>query len=139
MSHFDVILQFGGPTDGVLREYISVPAHSLVRIPDHLSFEEASCLPCAALSAWNALFGSMPGLRGGETVVIQGTGGVSTFALQLAAAAGANTIVTSSSDEKLALAAKLGAKHLVNYRKNPNWDEAVLKVCNWVSTPKGLQ
>lgn len=114
--------------DGVLAEYICVPAYCLVKIPTHLSYEEACCLPCAAVSAWNSLFGQVPTLKGGESVVIQGTGGVSIFALQIANAAGANTIVTSSSDEKLAIATSMGAKHVINYKKKPDWDTEVLNV-----------
>lgn len=91
-----------------------------MRIPDYLSFEEASCLPCAALTAWNALYG-LAAVRPGQTVLLQGTGGVATFGLQIAQAAGAVTIVTSSSDEKLERARKLGARHTINYRKTPDW------------------
>ncbi|EIW76605.1 NAD(P)-binding protein [Coniophora puteana RWD-64-598 SS2] len=117
----------GAPTDGVLREYIKVPAHSLVRIPEHLSYEEGSTLPCAALTAYNALHGPKP-LKGGDTVLILGTGGVSTFGLQFAVASGAEVIVTSSSDEKLKVARQLGAHHTINYKTNPDWDKEVLKI-----------
>ncbi|KAH9941008.1 NAD(P)-binding protein [Amylocystis lapponica] len=119
----------GAATDGVLTEYKLVPAHSLVRAPAHLSYEEAATLPCAALTAYNALFGPVP-LKGGDTVLVQGTGGVSVFALQFAAASGATVIATSSSDAKLSIAAKLGATHLINYKKTPNWDEEVLRITN---------
>ncbi|KZT34173.1 NAD(P)-binding protein [Sistotremastrum suecicum HHB10207 ss-3] len=116
----------GAPIDGVLREYIAVPAHSLVSVPEHLSFEEASTLPCAGLTAYNALLGLAP-LKGGDIILVQGTGGVSIFALQLGVASGAQVIVTSSSDEKLEIAKKLGATHTINYKKTPNWDEEVMK------------
>ncbi|KDQ55973.1 hypothetical protein JAAARDRAFT_133127 [Jaapia argillacea MUCL 33604] len=119
----------GAPIDGVLTEYIILPAHALVSIPEHLSYQEASTLPCAAVTAYNALTGAFP-LRGGETVLIQGTGGVSIFGLQLAVASGATVIATSSSDEKLKIAEKLGAKYLINYRKTPDWDQEVLKITN---------
>ena len=99
-----------------------------MRIPKHLSYEEASTLPCAALTAYNALLGGNPVLKGGDTVLVQGTGGVSIFGLQLAVASGATVIATSSSDKKLRLAKKLGAKHLINYKTTPNWDEEVLKI-----------
>ncbi|KAJ7581433.1 hypothetical protein C8J56DRAFT_1168909 [Mycena floridula] len=99
---------------------------SLVAIPDHLSYEEASTLPCAAVTAYNALTGPVP-VKCGDFVLIQGTGGVSTFALQIAVASGATVIATSSSDDKLAFAQNLGAKHIINYKKTPNWDEEVLK------------
>ncbi|KAF7320539.1 Alcohol dehydrogenase superfamily protein [Mycena chlorophos] len=113
----------GGAAHGVLAEYRAFPAHSLLEIPAHLSYEEASTLPCAALTAYTALSSGPHGhpLKAGDTVLIQGTGGVSIFALQFAVASGASTIVLSSSDEKLALAAKLGARHVVNYNTTPEW------------------
>ncbi|KAI0632995.1 NAD-P-binding protein [Trametes polyzona] len=119
----------GAPSDGVLTEYKALPAHALVRIPEHLSYQEASTLPCAALTAYNALMGPNP-LKGGDTVLVQGTGGVSIFGLQLAVASGASVIVTSSSDEKLKIAKSLGAAHLINYKTTPNWDDEVLRITN---------
>jgi len=119
----------GGAIDGVLTEYVRVPAHALVRIPENLSYDEAATLPCAALTAYNALFGLKP-LKKGDSVLLLGTGGVSIFGLQLAAATGATAIVTSSSDEKLELAKKLGAQYTINYNKTENWDEEVLKITN---------
>ncbi|KAJ7581406.1 hypothetical protein C8J56DRAFT_1168887 [Mycena floridula] len=119
----------GGAINGVLTEYKVFKPHSLVAIPDHLSYEEASTLPCAALSAYNALLGPVP-LKAGDTVLVQGTGGVSIFGLQIAVASGATVIVTSSSDKKLEVAKKLGAKHVINYKETPNWDEEVLKITN---------
>lgn len=115
-----LLSQLGGEIQGLLGEYFVFPKTGVVKIPDYLSFEEASCLPCAALTAWNALYGLVP-IRPGQTVLLQGTGGVSTFGLQIAHAAGATTIVTSSSDEKLAKAKELGATHLINYRTNADW------------------
>lgn len=117
----------GGPVDGVLREYMKVPAVSLVRLPEHLSYEEGSTLPCAAVTAYNALLGPKP-LKGGDTVLILGTGGISIFGLQIAVASGAEVIVTSSSDEKLKIAKQLGAHHTINYNTNPNWDGKVLEI-----------
>ncbi|EIW76588.1 NAD(P)-binding protein [Coniophora puteana RWD-64-598 SS2] len=117
----------GGPVDGVLREYMNVPSHSLVHIPEHLSYEEGSTLPCAALTAYNALNGPKP-IKGGDTVLILGTGGVSIFGLQIALASGAEVIVTSSSDEKLKVAQQIGAHHIINYTTTPNWDQEVLKI-----------
>lgn len=117
----------GGPLSGVLAEFASWDQAGLVKIPDGLSFEEAACLPCAALSAWNALFVS-GNLRPGETVLLQGTGGVSLFALQFAKAAGAKVILTSSTDEKLERARALGADMLMNYRTTPNWGETAYKM-----------
>ena len=84
-------------------------SQSLVRIPEHLNYEEAATLPCSPLTAYNALFGSANKLKGGDTVLIQGTGGVSIFGLQLAIASGATIIATSSSDTKLEIAKKLNA------------------------------
>ncbi|KAJ7486680.1 hypothetical protein FB451DRAFT_772440 [Mycena latifolia] len=117
----------GGSVDGVLTQYKVFPAHSLVKIPDHLSYEEASTLPCAALTAFSALNGLEP-VKAGDTVLIPGTGGVAIFALQFAAAAGATTIVTSSSDAKLARARALGATHVLNYNTTRAWDKEVLNL-----------
>ncbi|KAJ8503565.1 hypothetical protein ONZ45_g10741 [Pleurotus djamor] len=114
----------GGPTQGVLSEYVLLPAYALIKIPHNLSYEEASTLPCAALTAYTAFSTSKP-LKAGDTVLVLGTGGVATFALQFAVATGAEVIVTSSSDKKLETATKLGAKHVINYSKTPNWDEVV--------------
>jgi len=116
----------GGSCDGVLSEWVLAPASSLVRVPEHLDFDEAATLPCAALTAWHALFERGRPLRSGETVLCLGTGGVSVFALQIAKAAGARVIITSSSDEKLARARALGADGTVNYRETPEWDQAVM-------------
>lgn len=115
----------GGPTHGVLADYVLADEASLVEIPAHLSLAEAATLPCAALTAWHALF-ERGALKAGETVLVQGTGGVALFGLQLAVAQGAKVIVTSSSDEKLARAVKLGAWRTINYREQPNWDRAAL-------------
>ena len=114
-------------TPGVLTEYIIGPEISFVKIPDSLSFEAAATLPCAGVTAWHALTKANP-LQSGETVLIQGTGGVSLFALQLAKAKGAAVILTSSQDDKLTRGQSLGADHLINYKKTPNWEEEVLKI-----------
>ncbi|KAL5526199.1 hypothetical protein ACEPAG_7538 [Sanghuangporus baumii] len=117
----------GGPIDGVLIEYRTFPAYSLVKIPDYLSYEEASTLPCAALTAYNSLFGDIP-LKGGDTVLVQGSGGVSVFALQIARVNGAEAIATTSSAEKAKMLKELGATHVINYKENPKWGEEVLKL-----------
>lgn len=117
----------GAAADGMLAQYALVPAESAALIPAHLSFEEAATLPCAALTAWWALFETSR-VQPGDTVVIQGTGGVSVFALQFAKLAGARAIVTSSSDDKLARATALGADAVINYRSTPDWDKAVLEI-----------
>ncbi|KAL5356713.1 hypothetical protein BJX96DRAFT_187419 [Aspergillus floccosus] len=124
-----LLTQLGGESQGLLGEYFIFPQTGVVGIPEYLSFEEASCLPCAALTAWNALYGLAP-IRPGQTVLLQGTGGVSTFGLQIAAAAGATTIVTSSSDGKLAKAQQLGATHTINYRTTPDWAGEVKRITN---------
>lgn len=113
----------GGAIDGMLAEHVVLPEGGVVRSPDHLGDEEAATLPCAAVTAWHALFEG-GGLKAGETVLVQGTGGVSMFALQFARLAGARVIATSSSDAKLARARELGASDGINYRTTPDWDVA---------------
>jgi NADPH:quinone reductase-like Zn-dependent oxidoreductase len=117
----------GGALDGVLAEQVVLAERGLVHVPDHLSFEEAATLPCAALTAWHALI-EKGTLKAGQTVLLIGTGGVSIFALQFAALHGARPIVVSSSDAKLARARELGAWQGVNYRDQPDWDRAVLEL-----------
>jgi len=112
----------GGPLDGVLREFAVFDEDGLVHIPAHLSYEEAATLPCAAVTAWNSLI-TLGKLKSGDTVLVQGTGGVSIFALQFAVMAGARVIVTSSSDGKIERAIKLGASDGINYKAIPNWDK----------------
>jgi NADPH:quinone reductase-like Zn-dependent oxidoreductase len=117
----------GGALDGVLAEEAVLREGGLVAIPDHLSFDEASCLPCAGLTAWNCLIAG-GGLTAGETVLLLGTGGVSILALQFALAAGARIIITSSSDEKLERARAMGAHETINYVKKPDWAKRVLEL-----------
>ncbi len=117
----------GGAIDGVLREYAVFSEQGLVHTPASLSDEEAATLPCAAVTAWHALFEHTP-LPPGATILIQGTGGVSIFALQFAVEAGFRTIVTSSSDEKLVRVRQLGAHETINYKTTPNWDELARKL-----------
>ncbi len=117
----------GGQRDGVLSERIVVDADSVVAIPSHLSFAQAATLPCAAVTAWHALV-ERGGMKSGETVLIQGTGGVALFALQLATALGAKPIVISSSEEKLERASAMGAWHTIHYGAQPDWDRAVLDI-----------
>lgn len=114
----------GGAIDGVLAEYVLFEEYGVVRIPAHLSYAEAATLPCAALTAWNALYGLHP-LQPGQTVLILGTGGVSIFGLQFARMAGARVIATSSSDEKLERVRSWGASDTVNYKTTPEWQDAV--------------
>jgi NADPH:quinone reductase-like Zn-dependent oxidoreductase len=117
----------GGAIDGVLAEYRVFDEQGLVHLPPHLSTEQGATLPCAAVTAWNALYGLKP-LMPGQTVLVLGTGGVSIFALQFAHAAGARVIVTSSSDEKLARAMTLGANDGINYKTTPDWAAEVRKL-----------
>lgn len=117
----------GAQWDGVLREYGTFNEESVVRIPDHLSYEEASTLPCAAVTAWNALVVSGK-LKAGESVLTLGTGGVSVFAAQFAKMFGARVVSTSGSDEKLERLRELGIYETVNYRKREDWDAAVLEI-----------
>jgi NADPH:quinone reductase-like Zn-dependent oxidoreductase len=113
----------GGPIDGTARQYAVFDAESLCLIPDELGDLDAAALPCAGLTAWSALFGPRP-VKPGEWVLLQGTGGVSMAALQWAKAAGAHTIITSSSDAKLRRAKALGADIGINYRAEPDWASA---------------
>jgi NADPH:quinone reductase-like Zn-dependent oxidoreductase len=114
----------GGPLDGMLAERVALDAEGVVPVPEHLSFEEAACLPCAGVTAWSALV-EQGSLKAGDTLLVLGTGGVSLFALQFAHLLGARVIVTSSSDAKLERARALGATDVVNYRTTPDWAEAV--------------
>ena len=129
LDHAKSKTTLGGDLNGCLREYAAFNEEGLVSIPEHLSFEEASCLPCAGVTAWNALLVS-DGLKKRDAVLCQGTGGVSLFALQFAKAAGAEVLITSSSNEKLEKASSLGADHLINYREREDWDTAVLELTN---------
>jgi NADPH:quinone reductase-like Zn-dependent oxidoreductase len=117
----------GGSLDGMLAEEVVLDQNGVVRIPDHLSFEEAACLPCAGLTAWYALK-TRGDFRAGDSVLVLGTGGVSVFALQFAVALGGTVIVTSSSDEKLEKARALGASQGINYRTTPQWDEEIWRL-----------
>ncbi len=118
----------GVTANGGLAEYAVVPAESLVRIPDFLTWQQAATLPIAATTAWNAI--ARAKIQPGSTVLLLGTGGVSLFALQYAKAAGARVIILSSSNEKLARVKALGADEGINYRKQPDWDRQVLKLTN---------
>ena len=110
----------GGDLDGTLAQQVLLSEDGVVRFPDHLTFEEAATLPCAGVTAWNAVV-TAARIKTGDTVLIQGTGGVSCFALQFAHALGARVIGTSSSDEKLSRVEKLGLSAGCNYRDNPEW------------------
>jgi NADPH:quinone reductase-like Zn-dependent oxidoreductase len=121
----------GGAIDGVLAEYVMLHEDGVVHVPEHLSDEEAAALPCAAVTAWHGLI-TEGNLKAGDTILVQGTGGVSIFALQFAKLVGARVIATSSSDEKLERARQLGAFEGINYKTTPNWDEQVWKLTEGV-------
>lgn len=116
----------GGAVDGMLSQYVTLSENGVVSIPAHLSYEEAATLPCAGVTAWNALV-TRGHTQPGDFVLLQGTGGVSILGLQLAVALGAKPVITSSSDEKLARARQLGAVATVNYKTTPDWEKSVQK------------
>lgn len=121
--------QYGSNSDGWLTEYKIVSEESLVAIPPHQSFEEAATLPCAALTAWSALTGARA-VTAGDTVLTQGSGGVSLFAVQLAKLLGARVIATTSSSEKMAKLKSLGADDVIDYTAMPDWDKEVRRLTN---------
>jgi NADPH:quinone reductase-like Zn-dependent oxidoreductase len=127
----DMAFGLGLPLEGVLQTHRVFPVTGLVKAPEYLTDEEACTLPIAAMTAWMSINGlrpiDSPGGRG-ETILLQGTGGVSIAGLQVAHAAGARTIITSSSDEKLARAKSLGADHTINYRTTPEWQDIVNEI-----------
>lgn len=122
-------LSRGGNIPGVLAEFCVFNEHELAPVPGHLTDEEAATLPCAAVTAWQALV-KLGNLKAGETVLTLGTGGVSLFALQFAKMHGATVIITSGSDEKLKRALEMGADHGINYRTHPDWEKQVLELTN---------
>lgn len=115
------------PADGMLSEYVTLPEHGVVPMAASLSFEEAATLPCAGVTAWNALMEGSPSVGPGRWVGLLGTGGVSLLALQIAKAAGARVAITSSSDAKLERARAMGADLLVNYRTTPEWGAEIAR------------
>ncbi len=128
----------GGQLDGMLSEYVCLSEEGLVRVPEGYSYEEAATLPCAAVTAWNGLV-TRGRMQPGDHVLILGTGGVSIFGLQFAAAAGARPIVTSSSDEKLAHARTLGAVTTINYSRMPQWSDTVRAATGGVGVHQVLE
>ncbi len=116
----------GDHADGFAAEYVAAPASAFTRVPEGWSMAEAATLPCAALTAWRGLMVATS-VKPGDVVLVQGSGGVSIFALQFAKAAGATVIATSSSDNKLAKLTALGADHVINYKSEPDWGKAALK------------
>ena len=128
----------GGQIDGMLQEYVTLNEEGLVKIPSNLSYEEASTLPCAGVTAWNGLF-TRGRLQPGDFVLLEGTGGVSIFGLQFAAAAGARPIITSSSNDKLERARQLGAVGTVNYRSSPDWEKQVMEATGGAGVQQVLE
>jgi NADPH:quinone reductase-like Zn-dependent oxidoreductase len=128
----DRAAQLGGSLDGMLAEYVVLPEEALLTLPGHLSYVEAATLPCAAVTAWNALNGGARPLQAGDDVLTLGSGGVSLFALQLAKAAGARVIATTSTDDKAARMRALGADDVVNYRGTPDWGVEVRRLTGGV-------
>jgi NADPH:quinone reductase-like Zn-dependent oxidoreductase len=126
-EHFASAL--GGAVDGMLSQYVTLDENGLVAIPGHLGYEEAATLPAPGVTAWNGLV-TRGHTQPGDFVLLQGTGGVSILGLQLAQALGAKAVITSSSDDKLARAKRLGAAVTVNYAATPEWDKAVLAATN---------
>jgi NADPH:quinone reductase-like Zn-dependent oxidoreductase len=119
----------GGQLDGILAETVNLPADWLVKVPAYLTDEEAAALPIAALTAWTTLVED-GNLQAGDTVLVEGSGGVSIFAIQFASLLGAHVIAISSSDTKLERARQLGATHTINYKTTPDWDQEVLRLTN---------
>ncbi len=134
----DTEVSLGGAVDGVLTEYLTIDEQSVVAIPAGLSYEEAATLPCAAVTAWNGLV-TRGRMQSGDYVLLEGTGGVSIFGLQFAAASGAKPIITSSSDEKLAKAKALGAVGGVNYKTSPEWEKPVRALTNGAGVQQALE
>jgi NADPH:quinone reductase-like Zn-dependent oxidoreductase len=120
----------GGDVDGMLAQEICLDQQALVALPAALSYVDACTLPCAGVTAWNAIFVSSNQVKPGDTVLLLGTGGVSVLGLQMAKAAGLSAIITSSSDQKLQRAREMGADHTINYRTTPEWHEEVLRATN---------
>ncbi|MBW4422514.1 MAG: NAD(P)-dependent alcohol dehydrogenase [Myxacorys californica WJT36-NPBG1] len=126
LTRQNTVSALGGAIDGMLADYVVLDQDGVVKLPDHLSYEEGATLPCAAVTAWHAL--TRGGLTAGETVLLLGTGGVSIFALQFAKVFGAKIIITSSSDEKLNRAKALGAHETINYKTYPDWEKKVYEL-----------
>lgn len=127
MSRKAIMTGLGGAVDGTIREYAVFPETGLVKAPKNLNYVQASTLSCAALTAWNALYGLRP-VKPGDTVLVQGSGGVSVFGLQFAKAAGAVVIATTSSEKKADMLKKLGADHVINYKTTPDWGKEARKL-----------
>lgn len=133
-----VTRRLGGPLDGTLTTHLRVPAEAVVKIPNHLSDAEAATLPCAGVTAWSALHEPTP-LRMGETVLILGSGGVALMALQLAKAAGARVIVTTSSAERATRLKDMGADLVINRAERPDWSKATREATGGIGCDRVLE
>lgn len=128
----------GGQIDGMLAQYVTLNEQGLVALPSNLSYEEGATLPCAGVTAWNGLF-TRGDIQKGDTVLLEGTGGVSSFGLVFALAAGAKVIITSSHDAKLQEARKLGAFGTINYKKVPDWEKSVRELTGGAGVQEVLE
>jgi NADPH:quinone reductase-like Zn-dependent oxidoreductase len=137
VSERQMLSALGGAIDGVLAEYVVLKERGAVHMPTHLDYAQAACLPCAALTAWQAL--TLAGLQAGQTILTLGTGGVSIFALQLAKAFGARVIITSSSNTKLERAKQLGADEVINYKEHPDWHKQVRELTGGVGVDNVIE
>jgi NADPH:quinone reductase-like Zn-dependent oxidoreductase len=126
---YELLSFIGDHEDGYASEYIAIQETAVTKMPSYMNFAQAATLPCAGLTAWRALVDDGH-LKAGETVLVQGTGGVSIFALQLAKSMGAKVIATSSTEEKLKKLKELGADELINYKETPEWGKKVLSLTN---------
>ncbi len=128
----------GGALDGMWAELVVLHEDGVVKIPDYMTYEDAATLPCAAVTVWQSMV-TLGNMKAGDTVLILGTGGVSIFALQFATAAGVRTIITSSSDEKLARATQLGASEVINYRTTQEWGKKVLELTDGIGVDQVVE
>ena len=128
----------GGALDGMWAELVVLHEDGVVKIPDYMTYEDAATLPCAAVTAWQSMV-TLGNMKAGDTVLILGTGGVSIFALQFAKTAGVRTIITSSSDEKLARATQLGTSEVINYRTTQEWGKKVLELTDGVGVDQVVE
>jgi NADPH:quinone reductase-like Zn-dependent oxidoreductase len=129
----------GGSLDGMLAQLVALPESGVIRVPDHLSYEEASTLPVAAATAWNAVMESVPRMNPGATLLTLGTGGVSLFAIQFAQACGYRVIATTSSQAKTERLRSLGVSDVINYKDTPNWEQEVLRLTNGLGVDQVIE
>jgi NADPH:quinone reductase-like Zn-dependent oxidoreductase len=129
----------GGPLDGMLAQLVVLPESGIVRVPGEFSYEEASTLPVAAMTAWNAVMESVPPMNPGATVLTLGTGGVSLYAIQIALASGLRVIATTSSESKTERLRSMGVSDIINYKETPNWQQEVLRLTNGIGVDQVIE